>query len=274
MRSRVILAVLGTALAATASAEGAPRLPRIVSINPCVDAVLVRVADPAQIVAISHYSQDPRSTSIPLSIAMRFKATSGTAEEVVALSPDLVIAGSHVEPSTIGALKRLGIKLVQLPVPSTIAENNAQIQTIAKAAGQGARGERLVATINAAVAAAAPPAGAPVLAALIWQGGGLVPGKGTLSEDLLRVTGYRNLSASYGLNQWDVLPLEYLVARPPRVLLSVGAINPNDRLLGHPVLRRLKGRMVVRAYPDRLMQCAGPTVIEAVQRLAAVRQSL
>ncbi len=274
MRSGVILAVLGTALAATASAGGAPRLLRIVSINPCVDAVLVRVANPAQIAAISHYSQDARSTSIPLSVAMRFKATSGTAEEVLALSPDVVIAGSHVEPSTIGALRRLGIKLVQLPVAATIAENNAQIQTIAKAAGQGVRGDRLVATINAAVRAAAPPPGAPVLPALIWQGGGLVPGTGTLSDDLLRVTGYRNLSASYGLKQWDVLPLEYLVARPPRVLLSVGTVNPHDRLLGHPVLRRLKGRMAVRAYPERLMQCAGPTVIEAVQRLAAVRKSL
>jgi iron complex transport system substrate-binding protein len=116
--------------------------------------------------------------------------------------------------------------------------------------------------------------GTSAIPALIWQGGGLVPGRSTLSDDVLRVTGYRNLSASYGLKQWDVLPLEYLVARPPRVLLSVGAVNPNDRLLGHPVLGQLKARMAIRAYPERLMQCGGPMVIEAVQRLAAVRRSL
>jgi iron complex transport system substrate-binding protein len=270
----VILAILGTALAANAGAGGARRLPRIVSINPCVDAVLVRVANPAQIAAISHYSQDPRATSIPLAVAMRFKAISGTAEEVVGLSPDLVIAGAHVEPSTIAALRRLGIKLVQLPVPVTIAESNAQIRTIAQAAGQRPRGDRLVAQIDTAVRAAAPPVGTSAIPALIWQGGGLVPGRSTLSDDVLRVTGYRNLSASYGLKQWDVLPLEYLVARPPRVLLSVGAVNPNDRLLGHPVLGQLKARMAIRAYPERLMQCGGPMVIEAVQRLAAVRRSL
>ncbi|MBY0306224.1 MAG: ABC transporter substrate-binding protein [Sphingomonas sp.] len=280
MRAGVILAVLGTALAATASAGRLPRLPRpqlprIVSINPCVDAVLVRVADPAQIAAISHYSQDRRSTSIPLSIAARFTATSGTAEEVVALSPDIVIAGGHVAPPTIAALARLHIRLVQLPVPASIAESNDQIRAIARVTGHADRGERLVAQVNAAVRAAGNPGHAPI-PALIWQGGGLVPGSGTLADELLRVAGFRNLSASYGLQQWDVLPLEYLVARPPRVLLAVGDRDAKqaDRMLGHPVLNRLKPSVAVRDFGERLLHCGGPTIIDAVTRLADVRRSL
>jgi len=90
-----MIAALALALAAAS--------PRVVSLNPCVDAVLMQVADPAQIAAISHYSQDPAATSIPLALARRFKATSETAEEVVALAPDLVITGEHVAPSTIAA---------------------------------------------------------------------------------------------------------------------------------------------------------------------------
>ena len=78
--------------------QRAARLPRIVSINPCIDAVLMQVADPAQIAGISHYSQDPRATSIPLALADRFHATSGTAEEVVALRPDMVLTGPHTGP--------------------------------------------------------------------------------------------------------------------------------------------------------------------------------
>lgn len=94
------------ALAATAtSAE--PRAPRIVSINPCTDAVLMHVADPLQIAAISRDSHDPLATSIPLAQAQRFDFTSGSAEEIVALAPDIVIAGSHVAPATIAALKRM-----------------------------------------------------------------------------------------------------------------------------------------------------------------------
>lgn len=255
--------------AATPAAAAAPR---IVSMNPCIDAILMHVADPAQIAAISHYSQDPRATSIAIPQAMRFKATSGTAEEVVALAPDIVLAGAHVAPSTIAALRRLNIRLVQLPVPDTIAQSTAQIAVIAAAAAHPGRGAALVARIDAAVAATRSTAAA--IPALIWQGGGLVPGTGTLADELLRTTGFRNLSAGYGLKQWDVLPLEYLVARPPRVLLSIGDKSAADRMLDHPVLRPLAGHIAIRAFPERLLQCGGPTIIAAVNRLAAVRSSL
>ena len=240
-------------------------------MNPCIDAILMHVADPAQIAAISHYSQDPRATSIAIPQAMRFKATSGTAEEVVALAPDIVLAGAHFAPSTIAALRRLNIRLVQLPVPDTIAQSTAQIAVIAAAAAHPGRGAALVARIDAAVAATRSAAAIP---ALIWQGGGLVPGSGTLADELLRTTGFRNLSAGYGLKQWDVLPLEYLVARPPRVLLSVGDKGAADRMLDHPVLRPLAAHIAIRAFPERLLHCGGPTIIDAVNRLAAVRRAL
>lgn len=259
--------------AAQRAAPGREALPRVVSINPCVDAVLMQVAEPAQIAAISHYSQDERATSIPLEQARRFAATSGTAEEVVALAPDIVIAGSHVAPSTISALHRMNIPLIQIGVPESIDESSAQVRTIAAAIRQRARGEALVARIDDAVRAASASSAAPP-GALIWQGGGLVPGDGTLASELLRITGFRNLSADYGLKQWDVLPLEYMVAKPPRVLLSVGAQDRSDRMLGHPVLAGLSRQIAVRRYPEKLLHCGGPTIIDAVGHLAQIRRTL
>lgn len=255
-------------LAAPFLVSAAPRLPRIVSINPCVDAVLARVADPAQIVGISHYSQDARATSVPLGWANRFKATSGTAEEVVALRPDIVLAGPHVEPATIAALKRLRIKLVQYPVPASVPESMAQVGEIAAATGHANRG----AALAARMAAAATPSTARPVGALVWQGNGLVPGSGTLTDDLLKRAGFRNMSAAYGLKQWDVLPLEYLVADPPRVLLSTAPEGvQDDRMTGHPAVRRLAQHITVAAYPTRLMNCGGPTIIAAMARLRQVR---
>lgn len=253
-------------------ADAAPL--RIVSINPCLDAILLEVADPGQIAGISHYSQDPRATSISLRRAMAFKATSGTAEEVMALAPDLVVSGGHVAPSTANALHRLGIPLMQLKVPETIAENVAQIRTLAAAVGHPARGEALVARIESAITAARPTDGRKV-PALIWQGGGLVPGTGTLAGALLERAGFHNLSADYGLKKWDVLGIEYLVAHPPTVLLSTNSTETQrDRMLSHPAIVRLGQRIAVRPYPFQLLQCGGPTIIVAMARLAAIRKLL
>ncbi|MEP6199925.1 MAG: ABC transporter substrate-binding protein, partial [Marinomonas sp.] len=74
--------------------------PRIVSLNPCVDAILVEVAPADQILALSHYSRDPSATTIGTARASAFGVTGGTVEEVAALSPDLVIGGSFVAPAT------------------------------------------------------------------------------------------------------------------------------------------------------------------------------
>jgi iron complex transport system substrate-binding protein len=257
-------------LAAPAAGSG----PRLVSINPCVDAVLMQVADADQIAGISHYSQDSQATSIPVALASRFKATSGTAEEVVALRPDLVLTGAHVAPSTIAALERMHVRLAQYPVPSSVAESERQVRDIARVAGHPERGEALARRIEAAMAAARSTRGRPV-PALIWEGEGLVPGTGTLADDLLTRTGFVNQSAAYGLRQWDVLPLEYLIAKPPRVVFSVAAAErQGDRMTTHPALGPLRRFTHIAPYPERLLHCGGPTLIDAVGRLAQLRREV
>lgn len=255
------------------AAQAADR-PRIVSINPCVDAILMQVADPRQILAISHYSQDPRATSIPIDIAQRFRATSGTAEEVVALAPDVVMSGPHVSPSTIFALERLNVRILKLSVPESIAQSEDDIRRVARAVGEPARGEQLIANIEHAVAEARPH-DARAVPALMWLSGGMVPGAGTLADQLLRLTGFRNMSAEYGLKQWDVLPLEPLLASPPELVLSLAPDEATgDRMLEHPAVLKLKERVPFRTYPFRLLQCAGPTIIQAVARLSEVRREV
>lgn len=251
----------------------APAPPRIASINPCIDAILMRVADSSRLVAISRYSQDPRATSVPLAWARRFPATGGTAEELVALRPDVVLSGSGTDPATAGALGRLGIRLVEYPVPETIAQSEDQVRDVARIAGHPERGAALVRAIEGATR---PVPGAATAAravpALIWRGGGLVLGTGTLADALLARAGFRNMSATYGLAKWGVLPLETLVARPPAVLLSAAAAaKGSDRVAGHPAVRRLGARVRVVPFAGWLTDCGGPTIVAAMARLKAVR---
>lgn len=268
-----LLALAAAACSAAPAQEARPGEPTIISLNPCTDAILAEVADPAQIRAISHYSHDPAATSMDLATARRFAATGGTVEEVLALHPDLVIGSTYMSPATTAALGRLGVRLEQVGIAPTVADSIAQVRQIAALAGHPERGEALVERIEAALAANRPPAGPPV-AALVWQSGGMVPGNETLIADLLRRTGFANAAAMRGLGQADRLPLETVLADPPRVIFAAGDGRGNeDRMLVHPALQHLAGTRRARFEPA-LLWCGGPTIIRAANRLGAVRRSL
>jgi iron complex transport system substrate-binding protein len=145
-----LLALAGCAPAA--SAPAAPPRPTLVSLNPCADAVLAEVADPAQILAISHYSQDPRSSSMDLAVARRFRVTGGTVEEVLALKPDIVVAGRFLPPATRSAFERLGIRVVSVDIEQDVAQSLAQLRRLSEAVGHAERGEALAARISQALA--------------------------------------------------------------------------------------------------------------------------
>lgn len=255
------------------AARETPR--RIVSINPCIDAVLREVADPAQIAGISHYSQDARATSVPLDWARRFAGVGDGAEDVVAARPDLVLAGPHVAPQTVAALDRLGVRLVRLGVPSTVDDSKAQIAEIGHILGYEERAQALNARIDAAMAAAAPDAraaGAP--SALIWQDGGLVPGKGTLANELLVRAGFRSTSETLGLAQWDMVSLERLLSVAPDIVMTgsggmdAGAGGKGGR---HPALRWAATHITFSEFPSRMLHCGGPVIIDAAAHLRRIR---
>ena len=255
-----------TGCAPTANIPASER-PTIVSLNPCTDAILAEVADPAQLLAISHYSHDPRATSMPLAEARRLRATGGTVEEVLALDPEVVVAGAFLPPATAQAFARLGIRVETFGIVADLAENAAQVRRLAALAGHPERGEALLGEIDDALATARHE-GAKV-DALLWQQGGIVPGETTLIAALMAHAGFASHSAARGLGQGAYVPLERVLADPPQVVLAAGS----ERMLTHPVLRSLEGVRYERLDPA-LLFCGGPTVIRAVERLAEIRASV
>lgn len=265
---------LAACTAAPAQEAGPPQsAPTVVSLNPCTDAILAEVAEPQQILAISAYSHDPAASSMDLATARRFRAVSGTVEEVLALHPDLVVGSTFTPPATAQAMARLGMRFEQFGMAGTVEESEAQVRRLAALAAHPERGEALIARMRAALDANRAPAGEAV-SALVWQSGGIVPGEGTLIADLLRRTGFANAAAARGLGQADILPLEQVLADPPRLILAAshGAGN-EDRMLAHPALAKLQGTRREVLDPS-LLWCGGPTIIRAAERLGVVRRSI
>ncbi len=257
-------------LALAACAPAAPPPPRdpahptIVSLNPCLDAILVEVAPPRQVLALSHYSRDPSSSSIPPATAARYGVTGGTAEEVIAAQPDLVLASIFLPQPTRTALERAGLRVETFGSPTSIAESAAQVREVAALAGRAAAGEALAARI-----AAAPPAPGEPIDALLWQPGEIVAGEQTLIAELLREAGFASDAARRGLGQADRVSLESVLADPPGVLLVAGDAAGQR----HPLVQDTYKSMVVAPFDPSLIYCGGPTILRARARLAEIRRA-
>lgn len=239
----------------------------IVSTNPCADAMLVELA-PERLRAISRYSHDPLATSLPLAVARRFPATAGTAEEVIALHPALVVTSSFTPLATQAAYRRAGLTVLVLNSPATVAASKAQIGTLAAAVGAPARGRAMVARIDAALAAV--PAQSHTVDALLFLGGTLANGPGNLLDDLMTRAGFTNAAARYGLSYSAPVALETIVAAPPALILTPGPSRGG--ILRDKVLARIGAPTRTVTFPRALINCGGPTIVPALARLVAIRR--
>ncbi|WP_271078224.1 ABC transporter substrate-binding protein [Aurantiacibacter sp. MUD61] len=241
--------------------------PTIVSLNPCADAILAEITAPGQLLAISHYSHDPSASSMLAEDAARYASTGGTAEEVIALSPDMVVGDIFMAPATRRAFEQAGIRVETIGIVSSVEESAAQIEALGAATGNdhsaaimsvrlqdqweglGWQGERI--------------------RALLIQQGDIVPGEQSLAHAMLENAGFSSLSAARGLGQGAYLPLEQVLADPPQVVIAAG----DTRMLEHPVLSEVGG-VERHSLDSSLLYCGGPTIPRALQRLLEIRRQV
>ncbi len=272
MLIRIVLLLAG--LAATAHAAVAAATPqRVVSINLCTDELLLTLADPGQIAALSTYAADER-LSFLADRAKAFRHDAAEAETVVGLDPDLVLAGKFTKRDTRDMLKRLGFRVVELDPARSIGDSIAAIRQVAELVGHPERGEALVAEIEAsrqqAVSAVAARPARPTV--VFYQRRGYVTGDKTLTSELLADVGLHNAAGGLTGGSGGFVPLERLVSEPPDFLIVSSAATPAEdqgsALLAHPALLRLFPPEKRIALPDRLTVCGGPSLPAAFDWLA------
>ena len=266
--SRAIALALGVILGGAAGA-GPPE--RVVSLNLCTDQLAMMLGAPGQVVAVSRLAADPRS-SVMWQEAAAFRQVRGQAEEVFLLRPDLVLAGTYTTPATVDLLRRLGVRVEVVPVPSALSHVRAQLETVGRAMGREAEAEWIAAAFEddlAAMGAAAPGPRAALYGANGWTGGG-----DTLAGDILAAAGFRNAAVEAGLSHGGFLSVEELLMLAPDVVVT-GAAYPghsrSEEVPRHPALDHLRraGRV-----SDADWVCALPQVLRAVRRLAEAREAL
>jgi iron complex transport system substrate-binding protein len=260
---------------APARADAVPQ--RIVSLNLCVDQVLVDLVPRERIAAVTHLAADPQFSPVAEK-ARGIAWTYGEAEVVLAFNPDLVLAGEFTTPATVELLTRLGIKIIRIPHPSDIAGVRTATLQVADAVGERAKAEALLAEFDRRVRVAAPPTTARRPTAVVYQVNNIASGPGSLADSVLKAAGFANLASVLGLGSGGQLPLEALVAHPPDVIVLTGAINEYRTAvaenLRHPALAALMQKRRTVTVPWRVWLCATTHLADAIEQLAAVRKEL
>jgi iron complex transport system substrate-binding protein len=271
MRIAVIGMLVFGALAAAGSAAAAPR--RVVSMNLCTDQYALLLLPPARIASVSFLGADPAESPLA-ERAAGLPVNYGTAEEVIALGPDLVLTGAYTTAGAKAMLRRLGYRVEEVDNPTSFAGIAASMRAMGALFGAETEAEAQIADMERRLAAVAESRrGWPRASALVYDANGFTVGRPSLADAVMTLVGLDNLAPSLGIADYGQLGLEDLVIARPHYLVRLvyrpDAISLASAVLRHPAIGKVMGGRPFLDIPGRLLTCGTPLVAEAAERLAA-----
>ena len=260
MWRRAALALLAlTGGCARGDPAAPPALPahplRVMSLNQCTDQLVLALLPPARIASVTWLSRDPRYSALAAA-AQAVPVNHGGVEEVVRAKPDLIVTDTFSNPAGRALLHRLGYPVLELADAGDAAAIRANVRTLAAAVDARARGEALIADMDAALA---PPAGKPVRVA-VWSRDGM--GAGPLMAMVLKAAG----AVDVGTGGSDI---ESLIAARPDVLVASEAADATlgDARAAHPLVRRLWPAARRATVRQAEVICGTPAIGDAARAL-------
>lgn len=293
LRLLAALAALAAGMAACAPAQGpenparapaadapaadstAGRPARIVSLDYCADQYVLALAPRSAIAGLS--PDAVREFSHMRDLAGGLPRLRPDVESVLAARPDLVVRAYGGGPDLVARLQRAGIRVHQIGFGERAAAIRAAAAEAAAAMHAPERGARLLAAFDArvsALAAAAPPAGAPKPRALYVTPAGFTSGDGTLADTIISLSGHANMETAPG---WRALPLERLaIARPDALALAFADTLETGAdawaPARHAAWRARAGMLPTARMKAAALACPGWFNLDAAEALARLRR--
>lgn len=264
---RILLAALFTV---TFIPSGVAKPQRVVSLNLCTDQLILLLAEPENIAAVSYLSQDVANSYMAAS-ARELSTTHGRVEEILSLEPDLIFAGRFTSQGSVGFLRRIGYHIIILDSPEDFPGIRAQVRRVAALLEEQTRGEAVLLEMDRRLEQAKRAAASNQLSAAFYLPNGYTAGSKTSVDAVLEIVGFKNKVAELGVTGTTVLSMEHLIAANPDVLIlssfGDGGTSIAQEMLNHPVFAKsMKGKILIRV-PTRLWVCPGPMLAEAVELL-------
>jgi iron complex transport system substrate-binding protein len=272
---RLGLLPLGLALLAPPAPTRPPAPPRrVVALAPSAAEILFALGAAPRVVGVSDFAADlPEAAG-----KVRVGGFAPDLERVVSLAPDLVVVSKDgTDRAAFEKLEALGLAVV-VTSGTTLAGVLEDVTRVGHALGEDERARALVAALAKRIAAAEALGRARSRAralVLIWPDPPVAAGAGTFVGDVVTRAGFVNVVPE-SAGDWPRVSFEALAAWNPDLVIRPETRENAEafaRAFGdarwHLVPAVSAGRVVV--LPGGLLERPGPRLVEALERLAAVR---
>jgi iron complex transport system substrate-binding protein len=192
---------------------------RIVSQHAQADEYLYTVAPAERIVGVSETAYDRRFSNVFEYAARYHPIVASDPERVLLADPDLVITAESVRAEVPDLLRQAGVPVYRMyTMFETLASIEDHVRLVGYLTGEDERAETEIRRFRAVIAHAAARRPANTAAPRVLGfglGGGYSYGSRTLFNDVLRVLGAENVSATHGLVGYDRASDERIVRWNP-----------------------------------------------------------
>jgi len=264
---RFFLCALALFAVCAPQAKAASR--RIVSLDYCADQFVLALADHDQIAALSRGAL--RDDSYFRERARGLRQTRGSLEDVLALSPDLVVRNWGGPYNAAEIYARYRVPVLQVGDTPNFASARADLIEASDAFGQAARGAALARDLDTRLARLRAARTSARPGVMYLSAGGAVAGRGVLMDAVIEAAGGRNVWTE---RSWTVLPLERMVETPP-ALIALGFFESGRTRVDswsparHPVLRRALAEARTVSLSPAAISCEAWYAIDAAEQIAA-----
>lgn len=235
------------------------------SVNLCADQLILALADRDQIAGLTRNALDAEMSGAA-DKARGLPILGTSAEQILAINPDLVIGMPAQRSAAMVALKDRNYRTLDLQTPETLDQIYDDIRQTAAAVGHPDRGEALIAAMRRDLARIPRLGGGKVAA--YYQRRGYMTGTGTLIDDLMKRVGLENLATKLGKPVLSQVSLEEMVAARPDYLIVESATDrvtdQGTEMLHHPALRDIPRISVPQAWTV----CGSPDYVRAARAMA------
>ena len=261
MRLLVLIAAASLSLAG-----GAAAAPRVMSLDQCSDQYVLALSPREAIVGLSprasardSYLRD-RAAGLPVRRA--------SAEALLAARPDVVVRYWGGDERLARVLERRGVRVVRIEEATDFSGVRDNVRRVAAALDEREAGERMVAKMDADLAASRGAWGGR--SALYLTPSGFTAGEGTLIKAVLEAAGLRNASMRPG---YQPVSLEALVMNPPGALV-LGFFDAFATAMvrwgpgRHRVLQPLIRKKAIGSLSASIAGCPGWFAAQGARQLA------